>query len=156
MGEWARARSLPAYEVTRWEAAAWLHDALRDADPGELRALLPPADRELPDALLHGPAAAVMIEGLVDPSLAEAVRYHTTGHPALGTLGRALYAADFLEPGRDFAQEWRAGLRARMPHDLDRVVHEIAESRLEHLRGAGHPVRPESAAFHASLAAGGA
>jgi 2-amino-4-hydroxy-6-hydroxymethyldihydropteridine diphosphokinase len=87
-----------------------------------------------------------------DAELAEAVRYHTLGHPALGQLGRALYLADFLEPGRDFEEEWRAELRARMPEDLDGVLREVVRARIQNLLSADRPVRAETVAFWNSLA----
>lgn len=155
MDEWAARLGLPAPERVRWRAAGWLHDALRDADPGTLRALVPdPAD--LPDPLLHGPAAAARLaaEGVTDRELTEAVAYHTLGHPGLGRLGRALYLADFLEPGRTFEPVWRASLRARLPEALDAVLIEVAAARLGHLIRAGRAIRPETFAFWNSLVAG--
>ena len=76
-----------------------------------------------------------------------AVAFHTLGHPGLDTAGVALYAADFLEPGRAVRADWRASLRGRMPDELDDVVLEVARARTEHLRGIGGSVRPETAAF---------
>jgi 2-amino-4-hydroxy-6-hydroxymethyldihydropteridine diphosphokinase len=75
------------------------------------------------------------------------VAFHTLGHPELDRLGRALFAADFLEPGRPFRRRWRAGLRKGMPGELGRVVLEITEERVEHARRTHGGVRPESIAF---------
>ncbi|CAN5240124.1 bis(5'-nucleosyl)-tetraphosphatase (symmetrical) YqeK [soil metagenome] len=151
MEEWAVALSLPPDERERWRAAAWLHDALRDAPADALRGEVGPAYRDFLAPLLHGPAAAARL-GDGDAELAEAVRYHTLGHPALGQLGRALYLADFLEPGRDFEEEWRAELRARMPEDLDGVLREVVRARIQNLLSADRPVRAETVAFWNSLA----
>lgn len=63
----------------------------------------------------------------------------------------ALYAADFLEPGREVRAEWRASLRGRMPGEMDDVALEVASARTEHLRGISGSVRPETAAFLAQL-----
>jgi HD superfamily phosphohydrolase YqeK len=154
MEAWADALGLPPSEKSRWTAAAWLHDALRDADAGALRAEVPEAFRGLPDDLLHGPAVAARLEGAADPELLDAVRYHTLGSPRFGRLGRALYLADFLEPGRDFAPEWTAALRARMPHDADAVLREVVDARVGHLAAGGHLPHPETRAFHAAVGAG--
>jgi HD superfamily phosphohydrolase YqeK len=154
MEAWADACGLPPSEKSRWTAAAWLHDALRDADAGALRAEVPEAFRGLPDDLLHGPAVAARLEGAADPELLDAVRYHTLGSPRFGRLGRALYLADFLEPGRDFAPEWTAALRARMPHDADAVLREVVDARVGHLAAGGHLPHPETRAFHAAVGAG--
>src|SRR5687767_10815179 len=87
--EWARALELPDHEVLRWAAAGWLHDVLRDAPPAELIRDVPAELRSLPGKLLHGPAAAGRLDGLVNPSVRDAVRYHTIGHPSLDDLGRS-------------------------------------------------------------------
>lgn len=155
MEQWARALGLPDEERRRWRAAAWLHDALRDADPDELRDQVPPGCRSLPGPLLHGPAAAARLraEGLRDEALLNAVGYHTLGHPALDAVGRALYLADFLESGRTFLPVWRASLRARMPAAAPAVLRDVAAARLRHLLERGHPIRPETLAFWNALAA---
>lgn len=144
---WAGRAGLPREERDRWIAAAWLHDALRDADPERLRGEVPERFRGLPGPLLHGPAAAERLKDYPDAELLEAVRYHTLGHPGFGHLGKALYLADFLEPGRDFAVEWRAGLAERMPEEMDGVLVEVLASRLRHLVERRNPVRPETVEF---------
>lgn len=156
MGEWAVRLGLPPTECDRWRAAGWLHDALRDADPAALRALVPPEFRELPDPLLHGPAAAARLraDGLGDRELLEAITYHTTGHPALGRLGRALFLADTLEPGRRFDPGWSAALRARLPESFDAVLIEVVANRIRYLLERQLPLRPETTAFWNSLLEG--
>lgn len=154
MDEWAAALGLPADERLRWRAAGWLHDALRDAEPAGLRPRLPERFRDFPDPLLHGPAAAERLDGEADAELLDAVRYHTVGHASLGRLGRALYLADFLEPGRDFRPEWRAGLRARMPAGMDAVLAEVIGARIRHLLDERRPIRPETVAFWNAVVGG--
>lgn len=147
LDEWAQALRLPDDERERWRAAGWLHDALRDAEVHELSGCVPPEARSFPPPLLHGPAAAELLRGELDEELCMAIRYHTTGHPELGRLGRALYLADFLEPGRDFEEEWRASLRARMPEGMPEVLREVIAARIEHLLELRKPIREETAAF---------
>jgi HD superfamily phosphohydrolase YqeK len=151
MEEWAHGLGLPEDECLRWAAAGWLHDCLRDEDPERLRPEVASSDRDLPGPILHGPAAARRLAGQVDKRILNAVRYHTLGSPSLDRLGQALYLADFLEPGRDFAVEWRASLAARMPNDFDAVLVEVVASRLTHLIERRKPIRPETAAFWSSL-----
>ena len=154
--DWAVAGGLPAAERMRWVAAGYLHDALRERPEAELRTLLTGVHRELPQPLLHGPAAAEMLrrEGVEDRELLTAIAYHTLGHPDLGRTGCALYAADFLEPGRDLRNEWRAGLRARMTGEMVEVVREILASRIIHLLEHVQPVRAETMAFWNRMAEG--
>jgi 2-amino-4-hydroxy-6-hydroxymethyldihydropteridine diphosphokinase len=135
LGAWATKLGQGEEEQGRWRAAGYLHDALRDADADLLRPLVPEQLGELPDALLHGPAAAERLraDGVADAELLDAVAFHTLGDAGFGRLGRALYAADFLEPGRSFLPEWRADLRARAPDGLDEVVREVAGARIANL-----------------------
>lgn len=155
--EWAAGLGLPEEERVRWRAVAYLHDAVRNAPDHELRPLMPPGLTDLPGPLLHGPAAAQRLwaDGVRDGELLTAIAYHTLGHPELGRLGRALYAADFLEPGRNLLNEWREGLRARMPDQLDAVVRDVLAARLRHLVERGSRVRAETIGFWNTLAGEG-
>jgi len=153
--EWARALVLDGAEQKRWVAAAWLHDALRDARPETLRPLVPEDISDWPGPLLHGPAAAarLRVAGVNDEALLCAVAYHTIGHPDLDALGRAVYLADFLEPGRTFDPIGRAVLRARMPHEQDAVLRQVLRSRMAHLISSHKKIRRETVAFWNSIAA---
>ena len=147
--EWGDGFGLDETERMRWAALGYLHDAVREDDPEPLRPRVPPAFSRLPGRLLHGPAAAerLRVEGVKDGEFLNAVAFHTLGHPGLGLMGRSLYAADFLEPGRDLLNEWRAELRGRMPGELDGVVREVLGARIHHLVELGSPLRPETVAF---------
>lgn len=149
LGAWSVELGLPEEERTRWRSLGFLHDALRDADPVELRPRVPPALQGWPDPLLHGPAAAERLrtEGLDDGEILLAVAFHTVGDPRLRRMGRALYAADFLEPGRTFLPDWREQLRRRMPEALDHVVREIARARIGNLLDRRAPVLPRTVEF---------
>jgi 2-amino-4-hydroxy-6-hydroxymethyldihydropteridine diphosphokinase len=154
VGEWANALELNGDERKRWLAAAWLHDALRDAKPESLRSLVPDDLADWPGPLLHGPAAAARLrtEGVNDEALLRAVAYHTIGHPEFDGAGRAVYLADFLEPGRTFDPVGRAVLRARMPHDENAVLRQVLRSRMAHLISSHKKIRRETVAFWNSTA----
>lgn len=149
MEDWARRSGLDEANLVRWRAAAWLHDALRDEDPEVLRPRVPEALRDLPPKVLHGPAVAYQLEqdGVGDESFRLAVAYHTLGHPDLDRLGRALFLADFLDPGRPFRARWREGLRRRMPDALEDVLCTVLPARICYLLERGMALRPETAAF---------
>lgn len=148
MREWAEALALPERDVKRWTATGWLHDILREADPEELRPGVPLLFRPLPGKLLHGPAAAVRLKDDLDPEMCEAIRFHTLGSPRFGKLGRALYLADFLEPGRTFDPEYTGSLRARMPGDMDAIFREVVRLRWKHITGKGGTAHPETQALY--------
>jgi 2-amino-4-hydroxy-6-hydroxymethyldihydropteridine diphosphokinase len=155
MDDWAVRAGLDADDRTRWNAAAHLHDALREIDPESLRDALPSRYRSLPGPALHGPAAAEKLraEGVDDTSLLNAIRWHTLGHPDLDALGRALYAADFLDPGRSFMTEWRAELRDRMPEELSEVTRQVVAARIRRLLDRGVPLLQPTVDFWNELVA---
>jgi HD superfamily phosphohydrolase YqeK len=146
LDRWARALGLPDEERARWRAAGYLHDALRDADAAEFGATVAP---EWPPALRHGPAVAARLraDGVQDEELLRAVAYHTVGHPEFGMLGRFLYLADFLEPGRPQRADWRAALRARLPEREREVLLEVAAARIGRTLQKGGPLLWETVEF---------
>lgn len=144
LDEWAGDLGLGERDRRRWRAAGVLHDALRDAPEEELR-----SGEGLPDwppPLLHAPACAARLrrEGVHDRGLLLAVGHHPVGHPDFDRLGDHLYMADYLEPGRAFAEERRAALRGRMPGHREEVLIEVARDRLRHLLDRGAPILEES------------
>jgi len=138
LGRWADAMGVPPRERTRWLAAAYLHDALRDAPLGDARA--------------HGPAAAerAALEGETDRGVLDAVRYHTSGYANWDDVGRMLYLADHLEPGRDLGPE-ASQLAERVPRERDAVLREVARRRLEWVLRSGWALAPETVAFWNAL-----
>lgn len=156
MGQWAEGLGKSSKQQARWRAAGYLHDALKNAPNKELRIMVPERFARLPGPVLHGPAVAVRlrVEGVQDKGLLRAVSYHTLGHASLGRLGKALYVADFLEPGRNLRNKWRGELRDRMPKDLDPVLREILRARIQHLLKRGRPVRRETFGFWNRIAGG--
>ena len=146
---WAAALSLSEDDRVRWRAVGYLHDALRDERPDALRSQVPPERRTLPAAVLHGPAAAERLrrDGVRDEELLAAVACHTIGGEGLGALGRALYVADYLEPGRKYGTEWHALLRDRMPRDLNGVLREVVGERIRRGRESRRPIAQETLAL---------
>jgi HD superfamily phosphohydrolase YqeK len=142
--QWAMAMRISPEERRDWLDAARWHDALRDAPRESLRALAGNAPYE--PEMLHGPAAAQKLEkeGETRQSVLNAIRYHTVGTPDWDRTGRALYMADFLEPGRSFSREDRAFLSAQVPHDFDRVFRQVVRMRLVYALNEGHTLFPET------------
>ena len=147
LDRWAAEMSLTSGEAKAWHDAGLLHDALRDAPEAELRQMVrgtPFADS--PAGVLHGPAAAARLEreGETRAGVLLAVRWHTVGNAAWDQTGRALFMADFLEPGRGFLRHDRGFLSSLLPRDFDCVFRQVVRMRLEWTLREGKPLFPES------------
>ena len=140
LGEWATAMHVADAERARWLRAGWLHDALRDENRS--------------DELAHGPRAAARAaqDGEPDRGVLDAVRYHTLGYVHWDDVGRMLYLADFLEPGRPLDPANQAALIARVPRERDAMLKEVARRRIEWVLRSGRPLLPATVAFWNSLA----
>lgn len=144
---WADRMALPEAERRAWADAGWWHDALRDADEDALRSMT--GDRSRPVGMLHGPAAAdrLAAEGEARADVLDAIRWHTVGFSGWSRTGRALYMADFLEPGRGFMQADRAFLAATVPTAFDAVFRQVVRMRLEWVLREGKSIAPETVAL---------
>ena len=148
LDSWATRLCLSAEEARAWHDAGRYHDALRDAPETTLRELA----GDSPDftlEMLHGPAAAERLRrhGESREELLDAIRYHTVGSGSWGRLGRALYMADYLEPGRKFSRADRAYLAAQAPHDFDATFRQVVRARLEWSLREGMRLYPQAVAL---------
>ena len=141
---WAEAMQLPSAEADAWRDAGMWHDALRDAPEDALRSLLPDAD--YPGPMLHGPACALRLaqEGEKRTGVLEAIKWHTVGYRHWGRTGKALFMADYLEPGRPFGRPERAFLANQVAHDFEGVFRQVVSHRLEWALRDGKPLYPET------------
>jgi 2-amino-4-hydroxy-6-hydroxymethyldihydropteridine diphosphokinase len=149
--QWSGDMKLAADEAMAWrDVGAW-HDALRDADEATLRNIT--GDDARPEGLLHGFAAAIRLEqdGERRDDVLQAIRWHTIGNPQWNRLGRALYMADFLEPGRKFMQADRAFLAELVPTRFDEVFRQVVRLRLEWALREGKGFAPETVALWDSV-----
>ena len=148
---WGAAMRVVPDEANMWIDAGTWHDALRDAPVPDLRKLT--GDYSSPDGLLHGPAVAMRLEaeGERRKSLLEAIRYHTVGHAQWDRTGKALYMADYLEPGRKFLAEDRGFLASQVPHNFDGVFRQVVRFRLEWSVREGNHIFPETVELWNSL-----
>ncbi len=142
---WAAQMGVDAPEAAAWHDAGRWHDALRDATPDALQPWAG-ADTLWPAHVLHGPAAAARLraDGERREDVLAAIHWHTLGSATWSRTGRALYMADFLEPGRAFAREERDALAARVPHDFAAVFRRVVQWRLEWTVRDGKPLFPPS------------
>lgn len=63
------------------------------------------------NAIWHGIVGAEMVKhelGVWDEDILNAIRHHTTGAPVMSPLEQIIYMADYIEPGRSFAEVVKA------------------------------------------------
>lgn len=151
--DWAARMGVPDNERNRWLRAVWLHDALRDAPLEELERWAPTAVGAA--GFRHGPASAARAkaDGETDRGVLDAVRYHSMGLAEWDMVGRVLYCADYLEPGRRHNVEQRAELARRFPTDSTSVLREIARLRISHAVLSGWALPDPTVRFWNSLLA---
>jgi HD superfamily phosphohydrolase YqeK len=151
LDHWASAAQLPPHEAQAWHDAGRWHDALRDAPVEALRTVGEPLG--LPPEAWHGPAAAARLaeDGESRDDVLDAIRWHTVGHAGWSPVGRALYCADHLEPGRVDADGQRARLALRFADDPAAVFRAVVSARVDRARARGLALDGRTAALAASL-----
>jgi len=158
--------------------AGLVHDVARPMSDDELVTMIDVADdiseaeRQYP-VLLHGLVAVKLVReemACTDEELLFAVRHHTCGHPALGTLGKCLMIADFAEPTRNFpaadtvrkqimtinAESIRelptvSTVRTQKTASIDEILLLILDNKIEYLRDSGYEIEPLTIALRNTL-----
>lgn len=101
--------------------AGLLHDVAKQMNNEKLKSeygICTPTEKTL-----HGPIGArwLQVNGYVkDEDILNAIRYHTTGRPAMSLLEKVVYIADAIEPGRKSPEADM--LRDYAAEDLDKAV----------------------------------
>ncbi len=102
-------------------------------------------------AVLHAKYGAWLAQnkyGIEDREILDAIRCHTTGKPAMNTLEKILYIADYIEPRRDKAADLPEVRRLAF-EDLDRTMERILSDTMEYLTKKGTEMDPMTAeAYH--------
>lgn len=97
----------------------------------------------LPESCRHqltGAAIAEKCFGETDPDVLAAIKTHTTGAKNMSALQKVIFAADYIEEGRDF--EGLAPIRATVYDDLDAGVTAIFKNTISYLTRAGQSIAP--------------
>jgi HD superfamily phosphohydrolase YqeK len=89
--------------------------------------------------------------GECDRGVLDAVRHHSVGYGGWDDVGRMLYLADFLDPGRTFDAAERTVLAGRVPAERDAVLREVARRRIEWVVRSGWALRQETVDFWNAL-----
>lgn len=138
--------------------AGMCHDLGRELEPSEIILLcegdgLPLASWERGNPLLlHGRAGAAILQkdtGYSDPTTLDAIRDHITGRAGMGHLSKIVFAADYLEPTREFVSpEFR---RRTLALSLDEMVLAVLERKIHHVRAQSREIAPAAQALHEEL-----
>lgn len=100
-------------------------------------------EAKIPD-LLHGRAAGMKVSefGIYDKNLVEAIANHTFGQKGLSDIGKILFVADKIEPGRpQSTDEYRKNLFSK---SLLGITLSVLEENIEYLKKRGKSVAEAS------------
>ena len=95
-------------------------------------------------ALLHAKVGAFIAENqyaISDSEILDAIRYHTTGRPAMTLLDKIIFTADFIEPNRKNIQDINM-IRKEAFTDIDKCVKHILHDTLIYLDTIGGECDP--------------
>jgi len=107
------------------------------------------------ESLLHGPASAYLTEkkfDITDSQVLEAIRYHTIGHPDLDLIGKIIFLADKLEPGRDYPG--REEIYNLALNNLDQAILKLADHNLQYLMNRNIEIHPNLILLRNSILGG--
>ena len=134
-------------DMYKTEVAALLHDLYRGVSSDVLNYHVKHLNLDKKylnnPNLSHGPVAAAMIQRdfkVVDSEIIDAVRYHTTGRPAMSLLDKIIYISDATEPGRHYPGVDR--LRAVLKEDLDKACLLSLKKTIDFVISEGHFLYP--------------
>lgn len=122
--------------------AGILHDCAKNLDDLELLAICAENDENITQIeknrpfLLHSKAGVIVAKTryhITDEEVLSAIRWHTTGKANMSALEKIIFAADYIEPGRD-KQPRLDYLRDLATKDLDLLVKCILEDMVAYLK----------------------
>ncbi len=129
------------------------HDLARAMKPddllweaGRLGLDVHPVEKRHP-VLLHGPVAAYWLEhedGLSDPEVLEAVRWHTTGRRGMGEVTKVVFLADKLDPVKIEHHAYLEGVVTALENGLDDAILRLLDQELAYFLKEGLLVHPAS------------
>ncbi|SJZ83724.1 metal dependent phosphohydrolase [Cetobacterium ceti] len=129
--------------------AALLHDYGKEMDIFQMQKIcaenFPLETIEYMDQgeILHGYVGAYLAKKLYnieDEEIIEAVKYHTTGKRGLSLLGKIIYIADSIEPGRIFPRVEE--IRNRVYENLNGGILFECSEKIEYLLEIGARIHP--------------
>lgn len=130
------------FDVNKAYRAGLLHDCTKYMDADEALSyckkkgiIISDVEKDNPTALLHSKTGAVMARDKYkedDEEILSAIRYHTTGKPAMTNLEKIIFIADYIEPGRKELPQM-ADIRKMAYTDLDKCLVMMYESIISYI-----------------------
>ncbi|MBN2395462.1 MAG: bis(5'-nucleosyl)-tetraphosphatase (symmetrical) YqeK [Candidatus Atribacteria bacterium] len=77
-----------------------------------------------------------------DPEMLQAIKYHSTGSDSLNLLGKIIYIADKIEPGREINSNGK--IRELVWQDIDQAMLELLNSELKYLVSKNEIIHPDT------------
>ncbi len=121
------------------QVAALLHDIAKYLPNNELKEKLIAANEmeylNYSPLVWHAPVGAIVAQksyGIIDQDVLNAIKYHTTGRPAMSTLEKIIFLADYIEPGR--IQPGVDEIRNLSGQDLNRAVAKTLANTIAYLK----------------------
>lgn len=136
-------------DVERARLAGLLHDCARAMPSNILLQTAKASDIVVNDVekrepvLLHAPVGAFVARreyGVEDEAVLAAIRWHTTGGPAMTLLDEIVFLADYIEPGRNFPGVER--IRQLAAACLPTALLAAYDQTLSHLLALGRIIHP--------------
>jgi predicted HD superfamily hydrolase involved in NAD metabolism len=134
------------------------HDLARELDVAEMLLLAETDGQPVREweksnpLLLHGRAGAAILlkhTGYTDAEALQAIRDHVTGRGTMGPISKIVFAADFLEPTREFVSpEFR---RRTLGLSLDEMVLAVLERKIHFVKAASKEVAADAQKLHEEL-----
>lgn len=118
-------------------------DLLREA--GRIGLDVHPVEERHP-VLLHGAVAAHWLEyedGLTDPGVLEAVRWHTTGRRGMGDVAKVVFLADKLDPVKVEHYSYLEGVASVLENGLDDAILRLLDQEMAYFLDEGMLVHPD-------------
>lgn len=139
-------------DLYKAEIAGLLHDCAKQMPEEEMIQLCQKHHESISEAemrqpfLLHGKAGACLSQDIYeidDEDILNAIRFHTTGRPAMTLLEKIVFVADYIEPNRKEAPHLNR-LRSMAFENLDEAVRLILEQTLDYLKSTSKEIDPQT------------
>ncbi len=134
------------------------HDICKEIPADEMLALAERDGKEISKlekdkpGLLHGRAAAIKVQdefGVTDQNIIDAIANHTFGAVGLCDLGKVLFVADKIEPGRpQSTDDYRRNLYSK---SLNGITLAVLDENIEYLKTKGKTAAPATIDFAEQL-----